>query len=190
MADDSDANNISGKINSILSQIQASGGLANCDIKAMFTDGEITLQGSFETLAQQQNVFDNLQQIEGVSRIINNTQVINPTINQSPTNQNNQWKIVRAETGFALWFLGLIFWFVNRLTLGLAVPFTTVMYYQQWASNVRIDGRRVRFVGTAGSLMGVWISTLILSIITFGLYWIFIGKANVARWIDSNLAWA
>ena len=201
MSDTPSTHDIPGKINDKLVELQTSGGLANCDIKATYSDGEVTLRGTFGTLEQQQNVFSALQQIEGIKKINHTTQVADVGSNPSPrqtTSQHsasgaiekNQWKIVRAETGFGLWLLSVIFWFVNRLSLGLLVPYTTVMYYQQWASNVIIDGRRLRFTGTAGSLLGVWLSTLILSIITLGLYWIFIGKGNVARWVDSNLSWA
>jgi len=197
----SSSDDIPGKLNATLIELQTSGGLANCDIKAMYSDGEVTLQGTFGTLEQQQNVFSALQQIEGVKKINHTTQVADVGSNPSPRQtisqlsasgslQNNQWKIIRAETGFAIWIIGWICFFINIFTLGLAVPFTTVMYYQQWASNVMIDGRRLRFTGTAGGLLGVWLSTLILSIITLGLYWIFIGKGNVARWVDSNLSWA
>lgn len=187
---DASSDDIPSKLNATLMGLQASGGLANCNIKASYLDEEISLEGTFGTIQQQQNVFSALQQIQGVKKINHTTQVTGVGSNPSPTNQNNQWKIVRADTGFGIWIIGVICFFINLFTLGLAVPFTTVMYYQQWASNVMIDGRRLRFTGTAGSLFGVWISTFILSFITFGLYWIFIGKSNVARWVDANLSWA
>ena len=67
---------------------------------------------------------------------------------------------------------------------------TTVMYYNAWANNALIDGKKIKFTGNAGSFFMVWLKTLLLSLLTLGLYWIFVGKKNTARWVDSNLAWA
>ena len=185
---------ISNEVSSVLSGLQASGALIKSNIKASVSGSTVSIDGTFVTKEQQQHVFKSLQEIKGVSKINHTTKVEADYLSAKPyindVNQKNQWCVIRAESGFALWFLGWIFWFVNRMTLGLAYPFTTVAYYQQWASNVKIDGRRLKFTGTAGNLFGVWISTFILSVLTLGLYWIFIGKGNMARWIDNHLMWA
>jgi len=185
---------ISNEVSSVLSGLQASGALIKSNIKASVSGSTVSIDGTFVTKEQQQHVFKSLQEIKGVSKINHTTKVEADYLSAKPyindVNQKNQWCVIRAESGFALWILGWIFWFVNRMTLGLAYPFTTVAYYQQWASNVKIDGRRLKFTGTAGNLFGVWISTFILSVLTLGLYWIFIGKGNMARWIDNHLMWA
>ena len=95
-----------------------------------------------------------------------------------------------AESGIGMFFLRIGLFIINLITLFLAVPWTTVMDYNAWANNALIDGRRIKFTGNAGSFFMVWLKTLLLSVITFGLYWIFVGKKNTARWVDSNLAWA
>tara|TARA_B100001113_G_C21078980_1_gene609016 strand:+ start:685 stop:1434 length:750 start_codon:yes stop_codon:yes gene_type:complete len=188
------AANISNEVTSVLSGLQASGALIKANIKASVSGSTVSVDGTFVTKEQQQHVFKSLQEIRGVSKINHTTKVEADYLSAKPyindVNQKNQWCVIRAESGFALWILGWIFWIVNRMTLGLAYPFTTVAYYQQWASNVKIDGRRLKFTGTAGNLFGVWISTFILSVLTLGLYWIFIGKGNMARWIDNHLTWA
>ena len=88
-----------------------------------------------------------------------------------------------AKTRLAL---GLL----NVCTLMLAVPWTKTMYYTKWASKVEIDGKNLRFTGNAGSFFGVWLKTLALSTVTLSLYYWFIGRKNVARWVDSNIEWA
>ena len=106
----------------------------------------------------------------------------------APTSGN--WKILMAESGMGMFFLKIGLFLINLITLFLAVPWTTVMYYNAWANNALIDGRKIKFTGNAGSFFMVWLKTLFLSVLTLGLYWIFVGKKNTARWVDSNLAWA
>ena len=79
---------------------------------------------------------------------------------------------------------------LNGVTLFIAVPWTSVMYYNAWAQNVDIDGRSLKFTGDAGSFFMVWLKTLVLSVLTLSLYYLFSGRKNVARWVDSNLEWA
>ncbi len=88
-----------------------------------------------------------------------------------------------------MFFLRFLVFLINCVTLFLAVPWTTVMYYNAWAENASIDGRGIKFTGHAGSFFMVWLKTLLLSVITLGLYWIFVGRKNTARWVDSNLSW-
>ena len=110
-----------------------------------------------------------------------------PTATPPPS---GNWKIMMAETGITMFFLKWGLFLINCATLFLAVPWTAVIYYQAWANNASVDGRKLRFTGNAGTYFLVWIKTLFLSIITLGIYWIFIGKKNTARWVDSNLSWA
>ena len=100
------------------------------------------------------------------------------------------WKIQMADSGLGMFFLRIGCLLINLCTFFLAVPFTSVMYYNAWASKVDIDGRSLKFTGNAGGFLVTWIKTLLLSFITFGIYYILIGRKNVMRWVDSNLTWA
>ena len=100
------------------------------------------------------------------------------------------WKIQMADSGLGMLFLKIACLLINACTLFLAVPFTSVMYYNAWASKVDIDGRSLKFTGNAGGFLVTWVKTLLLSAITFGIYYILIGRKNVMRWVDSNLTWA
>lgn len=100
------------------------------------------------------------------------------------------WKIQMADSGLGMFFLKIGCLMINMFTLFLAVPFTSVMYYNAWASKVDIDGRSLKFTGSAGGFLVTWVKTLLLSTITLGIYYILIGRKNVMRWVDSNLTWA
>ena len=100
------------------------------------------------------------------------------------------WKIMMADSGLGMFFLRIGCFLINVCTLFLAVPFTSVMYYTAWAGKVNIDGRSLKFTGNAGGFLVVWIKTLLLSVITVGIYYLLIGRKNVMRWVDSNLSWA
>ncbi len=100
------------------------------------------------------------------------------------------WKIMMAETGLNMFILRWALRMVNMVTVLLAVPWTSVIYYNAWSQNVNIDGKSLKFTGNAGGFFMVWLKTLVLSIITFSLYWWFRGSKNTARWVDSNLSWA
>ena len=100
------------------------------------------------------------------------------------------WKILMAESGLNMFVMRIMCLLFNILTLFLAVPWTTTMYYNAWARNVQIDGKKLKFTGNAGSFFGVWLKTLIFSVFTIGFYYLIIGRKNIARWVDSNLQWS
>ena len=52
-----------------------------------------------------------------------------------------------AESGIGMFFLRVCLFLINLITLFLAVPWTTVMYYNAWANNALIDGKRIKFTG-------------------------------------------
>ena len=99
------------------------------------------------------------------------------------------WSIQKAEKGLDMFFLGWALLMLNSVTIFLAVPWTSVIYYNAWSKKVSIDGRSVKFTGNAGGFFLIWVKTLVLSVITLTLYWFFVGSANKARWVDSNLSW-
>ncbi|MBT5844311.1 MAG: hypothetical protein HOH79_04935 [Euryarchaeota archaeon] len=131
--------------------------------------------------------------------VVENSGTTTPPVAQQPMMQaatpegvygSGTWKIQMADSGLGMFFLKIACLLINMFTLFLAVPFTSVMYYNAWASKVDIDGRSLKFTGNAGGFLVTWIKTLLLSAITFGIYYILIGRKNVMRWVDSNLTWA
>ena len=65
---------------------------------------------------------------------------------------------------------------VTVITAGLCYPWALCKVYGWKINHTIIEGRRLRFTGTAMSLFGQWIKWLLLTIITLGIYsfWVFI----------------
>jgi len=99
-----------------------------------------------------------------------------------------EWKIQTANYG--LFFTKVIAFLLTAVTLGFGLPWAKCMVMNKWANNVRIDGRRIKFTGTAGQLVGVWIKVFLLSVVTIGLYYIFAGYKAINKYIDANITWA
>ena len=79
---------------------------------------------------------------------------------------------------------------ITILTLGIGKPWGDTMVIRKWASNLSIEGRSVKYHGTAIELFGIWIKVLIFSVLTIGIYYLFWGRYAVDRYIDSRLSWA
>ena len=83
---------------------------------------------------------------------------------------------VQTETSyFDGGLLQLIGWqilgaLVTTLTLGICYPWAICMIYRWEAKHTVINGRRLKFTGTATQLFGNWIKWLLLTLITFGIY--------------------
>jgi len=79
--------------------------------------------------------------------------------------------------------------FVTLFTLGICLPWAYCMIYRMEASHTVIGGRRLVFNGTAVSLFGNWIKWLLLSIITLGIYslWVVI---KLKQWKVKNTTFA
>ena len=98
------------------------------------------------------------------------------------------WKIKMADKGLFFTKIGALL--LTILTLGIGKPRAETMVIKKWTSNLSIDGRSVRYSGTAIELFGIWIKILILTVITLGIYYLFWGRYAVDRYIDSHLSWA
>ena len=72
-----------------------------------------------------------------------------------------------AATYFGTALLGLL---VTVATLGICFPFAVVLQQRWRAKHSMIDGRRLRFVGSAWGIFGRWLWWLFLIVITFGIY--------------------
>lgn len=84
--------------------------------------------------------------------------------------------------GGLLQYIGwkLLGWLVTIVTLGICAPWAIVMVYRWRIEHTVIEGRRLKFNGTAIGLFGNWIKWLLLTIITLGIYgfWVFIKLEN------------
>ena len=105
-------------------------------------------------------------------------------------NNGGEWRILMAESGLKMLLIKIVCILINVCTLFLAVPWTTVLYYNNWAERVVLGGKKLSFTGSAGGFFMVWLKTLFLSTITLSIYYWLIGRKNVARWVDSSIQWA
>ncbi len=74
---------------------------------------------------------------------------------------------------------------VTGITLGICYPFAVCWLYAWEAKHTVIDGRRLKFTGSAGGLFGTWILCLLLSIVTCGIYAFYV-PIKIRRWHESN----
>ncbi len=94
----------------------------------------------------------------------------------------------RFEGGI-LGFIGvnLLAILIIFLTLGIATPWAMCIKYDWEISNTVINGRRLIFVGSGGSLFINYIKWWLLTIITLGIYgfWTYI---KLLQWKAENTA--
>lgn len=105
----------------------------------------------------------------------------------------NNGKVARASaaptsnsrfTGgaFANAFIGWIAVFVSVITLGLACP-AMICWKNRWvAKNTYVNGKQLVFDGKGHQLFGRFMLWLLLSVITFGIYYIVCMKVAVTKW--------
>lgn len=89
-------------------------------------------------------------------------------------------------SAFELLGLRILTGIVTFITLGIAYPWAVTMLYAWEASHTVLDGRRLKFTGTALGLFTLWIKWLVLIVITFGIYsfWVDI---SVRKWKTEHL---
>ena len=78
---------------------------------------------------------------------------------------------------------------VTIVTLGICYPWAFCMVYGWKIKHTVIEGRRLKFTGSAVSLFGNWIKWFLLCIITLGIYsfWLFIA---LEKWKVKNTVFA
>ena len=74
---------------------------------------------------------------------------------------------------------------VTVITLGICYPLAVNWLYSWEAKHTVIEGRRLKFTGSAGGLFGTWIICILLSIITLGIYAFYI-PIKIKRWREAN----
>ena len=83
---------------------------------------------------------------------------------------------------------GLLAFLITVLTFGICYPFAVVLRHRWRARHTIIDGRRLVFRGSAIGLFGNWIKWLLLSIVTIGIYLLWV-MPRVNKWIVENTDW-
>lgn len=78
---------------------------------------------------------------------------------------------------------------ITFLTLGICFPWALCMVYGWKINHTVIEGRRLKFTGTAIGLFGNWIKWLLLCIITLGIYGFWLGIA-LEKWKVKNTTFA
>lgn len=92
----------------------------------------------------------------------------------------------KGESYFDGGLLQLIGWqilgfLVTTFTLGICYPWAVCMVYGWKINHTVIEGRRLKFTGTALGLFGQWIKWLLLSIITLGIYSFWV-RISLEKW--------
>lgn len=79
----------------------------------------------------------------------------------------------------------LLGFLITIFSFGILYPWAVVMVYGWKINHTVINGRRLKFSGTAVGLFGNWIKWLILMIITLGIYSFWVGIA-LEKWRVRN----
>jgi uncharacterized membrane protein YjgN (DUF898 family) len=93
--------------------------------------------------------------------------------------------------GGALGFLGwsILCGFITLCTAGLCLPWGVCLFLKWETGHTVINGRRLRFTGSGGSLFGHYILWWFLSIITLGIYtfWLYV---SMKKWTTKHTSFA
>lgn len=100
-------------------------------------------------------------------------------------------KVAGSDYYFDGGLLQLIGWriagfFITVCTFGICLPWAITMIYSWEASHTVLNGRRLKFNGTAIGLFGQWIKWWVLCFITCGIYSFWVGIA-LRKWKTRNL---
>ena len=71
---------------------------------------------------------------------------------------------------FGLWFRIFVVGLVSTITIGIATPWMVVWLIGYVCDNTTVDGRKIEYTCTGGSLFGEMLIVCLLTIITFGIY--------------------
>ncbi|MFZ1247856.1 MAG: DUF898 family protein [Leptotrichiaceae bacterium] len=85
--------------------------------------------------------------------------------------------------------LGILGAVITTVTLGICAPWAICLIYKWEVEHTVVEGRRLKFTGTALGLFGSWIKLLLLIIVTLGIYsfWAII---FMIKWKSKNTAFA
>ena len=91
---------------------------------------------------------------------------------------------------FANWGYNFIVRFVSLITLGIAYPWMFCMKKRWECAHTFIDGKQLAFDGKGGQLIGNLIKWCLLTIITFGIYYILKGRILMIEWETKHTHYA
>ena len=80
---------------------------------------------------------------------------------------------------------GLLAFAITVLSLGIAYPYALVLRQRWRAKHTYVNGHRLVFVGTGIGLFGLWIKWLLLSVITLGVYLLWV-VPRIQKWVVEN----
>jgi len=100
-------------------------------------------------------------------------------------------KEVRTDSYFDGSLIELIGWrilafLITIVTLGIAAPWGSCMLYSYQIKHTVYNGKRLKFEGTGGDLFVNKFKWVLLTIITFGIYALFI-PVKKTKWVISNI---
>lgn len=78
---------------------------------------------------------------------------------------------------------------ITIATFGICAPWAITMVESYKARHTVIDGKRLRFDGTAVSLFGQWIKWLLLTFVTIGIYGFWV-QIKMTQWVTKNTHFA
>lgn len=87
-----------------------------------------------------------------------------------------------AGTYLGTALLGLL---ITVVSLGICYPFALVLRQRWRAKHTYINGHRLVFTGSTVGLFGSWIKWLGLSVITAGIYLLWVGP-RLQKWVVEN----
>ena len=79
----------------------------------------------------------------------------------------------------------LLWGFLNTITLGILIPWTTSWKHKYYAERTTYSGQKVKFDGKGIQLLGRWVLWELLSIITLGIYAFFMAIA-LKKWVTKH----
>ena len=71
---------------------------------------------------------------------------------------------------------------ITFFTFGICLPWAICIIYNWETKHTVIDGKRLKFDGTAIGLFGIWIKWLLLIVITCGIYGFWV-SISLKKWI-------
>lgn len=78
---------------------------------------------------------------------------------------------------------------ITSITLGICYPWAVCMVYNWETKHTVIEGKRLKFTGTAIGLFGNWIKWWLLTIITFGIYGFWL-NIKLKKWVTKHTVFA
>lgn len=109
-------------------------------------------------------------------------------------NVNIDTNIPTGKSYFDGGLLQLIGWslvgfFITTCTFGICYPWALCMIYGWKINHTVVNGKRLKFHGTAMGLFGNWVKWLVLTIVTFGIYSFWV-RIALEKWKVKNTTFA